>query len=213
MNYRLEKIFSAIAPCDVFADIGCDHGYITKAMVESGKCKSAILADVSEKCLEKARTLLADYIEKGVVTSVVSDGFSNIESCDLALIAGMGGEEIVSILSSAKNLPEKLVLQPMKNPSKVRVTAVKLGYKIESDSVFFSGDKYYDLMVLTKGQDTLTDEEIEFGRTNVENPSQDFKRFATEKMMLLKSCLASLNVSKDAREKMIEKIEKLKRYV
>lgn len=213
MNYRLEKIFSAIVPCDVFADIGCDHGYITKAMVESGKCKSAILADVSEKCLEKASTLLADYIEKGVVTSVVSDGFSKIESCDLALIAGMGGEEIVNILSSAKNLPEKLVLQPMKNPSKVRVTAVKLGYKIESDSVFFSGDKYYDLMVLTKGQDVLTDEEIEFGRTNVENPGEDFKRFATEKMMLLKNCLASLNVSKDAREKMIEKIEKLKRYV
>ena len=107
MNYRLERIFSEIPPCKVFADIGCDHGYMTKAMVESGKCERAIVSDVSAKCLEKAQTLLSDYIGSGVVESVVSDGFEKVGACDLALIAGMGGEEITAILNACKNLPKK----------------------------------------------------------------------------------------------------------
>ena len=213
MNYRLEKIFSAIPKCKIFADIGCDHGYITKAMVASGKCERAILSDVSEKCLIKATTLLKDYIESGVVSGVVSNGFERVDGCDLALIAGMGGEEIVSILTAAKNLPDKLVLQPMKNPDKVRVCAVKLGYRIDSDSVFFSGDKYYDLMVLSKGDDYLSAEEIEFGRTNVLNPSEDFKRLITERLQIIDECLSKDNLSVRAREELTAKADKLKKYV
>ncbi|MBQ4098436.1 MAG: SAM-dependent methyltransferase, partial [Clostridia bacterium] len=38
MNRRLEEIFSVIPKCEVFADIGCDHGLMTKAMLVSGKC-------------------------------------------------------------------------------------------------------------------------------------------------------------------------------
>ena len=213
MNYRLEKIFSAIPTCETFADIGCDHGYITKAMMDSGKCKNAIISDVSEKCLDKARGLLEDYIKEGRVTSVVSDGFDKVEGCDVALIAGMGGEEIVSILSKTKNLPQKLVLQPMKNPDKVRVTAVKLGYRIESDSVFFSGDKYYDLMVLSKGKDCLTADEIEFGRTNILSSSEDFKRLINERLQIIEDCLKKDNLSDRAKEELTAKAEKLKNYV
>ena len=122
MTDRLRKIFDYIAPCAVFADIGCDHGYIAHQMIKSGKCSKVIIADVSAKCLSKAERLLTDYIDCGRAESVVSDGFDNLPDCDVALIAGMGGREIMSIINKAVTLPERLVLQPMKNAPQLRVT-------------------------------------------------------------------------------------------
>ena len=39
MTERLNKVFSELPSCKVFADIGCDHGYIAKEMVERKKCE------------------------------------------------------------------------------------------------------------------------------------------------------------------------------
>ena len=167
MTDRLREIFSSLPGCNIFADVGCDHGYIAKAMLDSNKCNLAIVSDISAKCLQKAQTLLKDYVDLGRAESVVSDGLKKINSADLVLIAGMGGEEIVAILENAPFLPERLVLQPMKNCDKVRVAVVNKGYRIEKDYCFSAEKKYYDLIVLTRGEDSLTEEEIEFGRTNI----------------------------------------------
>ena len=123
-----------------------------------------------------------DFIKKGVAEAVVSDGFDKVGYCDQALIAGMGGEEITAILSKAESLPNRLILQPMKNCDKVRLCAVKRGYKVVNDGVFKSAGKFYDLIVLEKGADSLTREEIEFGRDNVKDRSQPFKEMLLEKM-------------------------------
>ena len=213
MTDRLNKIYNLLPTCDVFADIGCDHGYITQAMLFGGKCQKAIIADVSEKCLDKAKQLLEEFIACGRVNAVVSNGFEKVVDCDLALIAGMGGEEIVSIMKNAKNLPPNLVLQPMKNCDKVRVFAVQKGYKIVKDLVFKSANKFYDLIVLKKGEDKLTSEEIEFGRDNIVNPTEDFKQMITLKIQRLKGYLQGENLSTSAKEEMQKSIEKLEKYV
>lgn len=182
MTDRLNNIFRELSNCKVFADIGCDHGYIAKEMIERKKCDLAIIADISAPCLKKAEELLCEHIKSGKVKSIVSDGFDKIEGCDLALIAGMGGEEIISILTKSAFLPDKLVLQPMKNTDKVRVEVVKIGYKIEKDFTFKSGGKFYDIIVLSLGEDHLTEREIMFGRTNIKELPVAF----VEKMQLEK---------------------------
>ncbi len=174
MTDRLNFIYKEIPNCEIFADIGCDHGYVAKAMLDQNKAERVIVSDISEKCLNKARELLKGYELQGRAKSVVSDGFQKIDNCSVALIAGMGGEEIISIIDKAKSLPETLILQPMKNCDKVRYRAVSLGYKIEKDFVFKAGGKFYDLIVLKKGNDLLTEEEAEFGRTNIKEKSADF---------------------------------------
>ncbi len=212
MTERLEKIFSAIPCGKVFADIGCDHGYIAKAMLDSGKCKKAIVSDISEKCLQKAVNLLGEYIEKGVALGVVSDGFDKLENVDVALIAGMGGEEICSILSREKVLPKFLVLQPMKNPEKVRNLVLQLGYKFEKDSVFKSAGKFYDLLVLVKGKDFLTEEEIEFGRDNLKGNNQDFRDRLLIEISRINEYL-NRDVSENTKAQLSAKLEKYKKYV
>ena len=208
MTDRLNKIFSSLPNCNVFADIGCDHGYIAKAMIKSGKCQKVIVSDISEKCLEKARELLSEELTFGKAESVVCDGFNGVVGADLALIAGMGGKEIISILENACSLPEKLVLQPMKNCPEVRKCVNKLGYKILLDFVFKSANKYYDLMALERGEDFLSDQEIEFGRTNIAKKGEDFIERIQEEIKKAKGYLAG-NISEKTRIEIAENIAKL----
>ena len=213
MTERLTIIFDNIPTCQVFADVGCDHGYLAKAMIESGKAKKVIASDISAKCLEKAKDVLYKEIQNETAECVVSNGFENISFCDCALIAGMGGEEITFILSKAKSLPEKLVLQPMKNCDKVRLCAVQVGYRIQKDFVFKSAGKFYDLLVLTKGQDSLTEEEIEFGRTNLlERPSAFVERLQNQ-IEKLKKYSQGANLDTLDKALMLDKMERLKKYV
>ena len=213
MTERLQIIFNAIPNCEVFADIGCDHGYIANAMMRSGKAQKVIISDISAKCLLKAEQLLGQFIKDGKAQSVVSNGFEKVGYCDVALIAGMGGEEICDIITNAKSLPDKLVLQPMKNPDKVRVLAVNSGYKIQKDYMFKSSGKFYDFIILEKGQDFLTEEEIEFGRDNIKNKGQAFKEFLAQKISRLNSYLECQNLSDEDRQSMVKNKEKLEKYV
>ncbi len=213
MTDRIEKIFALIPSCDTFADIGCDHGYIAEAMLKSGKAKKVIIADISAKCLQKAEQLLEKSIIDGSCISVVSNGFENVPNCDCALIAGMGGEEICDIIAKAKNLPNALLLQPMKNCDKVRLCAVKSGYKVQKDFTFKSAGKFYDLMLFVRGKDALTDEEVEFGRDNLTGQNQDFKEFLLIKIARLTEYLKSEKLSTDDRNSMLSLKEKLEKYV
>ncbi len=213
MTERLREIFSQIPVCKVFADIGCDHGYVAKAMLDGNKCQKVIISDVSAKCLSKAEQLLANYLAQGRAESVVSDGFDKVGECDCALIAGMGGEEIVNILKKTTRLPDSLVLQPMKNADKVRLTAVSLGYKIITDYVFSSGRIFYDLIVLQRGADKLTSEEVEFGRTNLIEKGCAFVDSIRNRIDVLQKCLDNPLVSESVAENMQKEIERLKKYV
>lgn len=173
LSPRLEKIVGEIPECEVLADIGCDHGYAAAAALETGKCKKVVVADVSAKCLQKAEKLLSEYYPDRF-ESVVSNGFEKIRGVDCALIAGMGGELIVDIITRAVELPEFLVLQPMKNSEKVRECLIKSGYKVLRDYTF-KDVKYYDILVAQKGIDRgYTERQLIYGRDNLIERGADF---------------------------------------
>ena len=172
MTKRLNELYSLISNCLLFADVGCDHGFISQMVLDGNKAEKVIISDVSKKSLKKAEILLKDYGDR--VISVVSDGFKGYKySPDQAIIAGMGGEEIIKILSFAKRLPNKLILNPMKNVDKVRRFLHKIGYKILKDYTIYDG-KFYDLISCEKGEDSYTELEYIFGRDNLIFKSSDF---------------------------------------
>lgn len=211
MTERIERILAEIPPSDLFADIGCDHGYVAKAVLDRGIGKKVIASDVSAKCLAKAETLLAEYVKEGRCEAVVSDGFDKIDYCDTALIAGMGGEEIIKILKKSDFLPDNLLLSPMKNAKELRKYVTEIGYKTVKDFTFKAADKFYLLIVLSKGEDSLTEEEAEFGRTNVTELPNDFKEWAAAEYAKLTNYAS--NVRGFAKEEITKKAEKVKKYV
>ena len=179
MTKRLETIFELIPNSRSFADVGCDHGFIAKRVIESGKSNCVTVSDISAPSLLKAEKLLKKYIDKGIVSSVCCDGLEGIPSdTETVLIAGMGGEEIIKILSQSTFLPRVLVLQPMKNVDKVRKTLFELGYGITKDFIFFAR-RYYNVMVAVLHQEVEPYNTLEytFGRDNLLNRSEDFLNY------------------------------------
>ncbi len=175
MKERVAHICSLLPPCRVFADIGCDHGYMTEYMLKRGLCERAYISDISAKSLAKAERLLAPYLKEGKCIPVVADGLDGLpEPCDFVLIAGLGGEETVKMLSRAY-LPPRFLLQPMKNTEKLRRFLVERGARLKRDYTFSEGKerrKYYDLILGEgSGGDSYSEKEFRFGRDNLNGNS------------------------------------------
>lgn len=178
LTKRLAAVCGELEKCDTFADVGCDHGYCTLYMLEKGLCRTAQISDISAKSLKKAQALLSAYIADGRVRPVVCDGLAGIDrGTEQVLIAGMGGEEIVKILSDGF-LPPKLVLQPMKNAEKVRAFLLGRGYALLRDHTFYADKKFYDLIKAVKGgkQEEYNKDMLSFGRENIISPTEDFAK-------------------------------------
>lgn len=189
LTLRLNTIVRELAKCNTFADVGCDHGYVAESMLSSEKCNFAYVTDVSAICLQKAEDLLK-YKFKGKFEAIVTDGLKNVPKVDQVLIAGMGGELICDILNNADFLPERIVLQPMKNANKVRKTVIGLGYKMIKDYTF-KDTKFYDLIVCEKGEENYSEEEIEFGRDNLREKGDAFKEVILQKIAILDLAMKS----------------------
>lgn len=210
MSKRFNILLSLIPDCRVFADVGCDHGYIAYEMLKNRKCDRVIASDISAECLQKAETLLRETFPDKY-TAVVSDGFENVGNCDCALIAGMGGDTISDILAAAAGrLPEYLVLQPMKNPQRVRRDLVSLGYEILRDYTFRDG-KFYDVILAKKGgNETYTADDYIYGRDNLIEKSEDFVALVNSKIDELKEAKEKASeTSRKEIEKRITELEKI----
>lgn len=171
LTLRQQKIIDLLPKCEVLADVGCDHGYIGAQAIIEKLAQNVVFIDVSSPSLDKAKSLCNKLGINSNASFYCQDGLKQIK-CDCAVIAGIGGKETIQILKDTAFLPQNLILQPMKNIVEVRNFVVK-DYKIVTDTVFFD-KKYYNLLRLTRGQDKLSQEQLLFGKTNLENYQQDF---------------------------------------
>lgn len=174
---RIEELCAYIDSCGSFADVGCDHGYCAEHVLTSGKCGNVIVSDVSAKSLSKAEKLLERFIESGKCRAVCCDGLEKIpQETEQILIAGMGGEEIIKILTQGF-IPQKFIFQPMKNAEKLRAFLLGSGCKITADDVF-RDDKFYFVIKGERsgGTTPYSETEMAFGRDSLKNPL--FKEYA-----------------------------------
>ena len=58
LDSRLHSALLLAQPCGVCADIGADHGRLSAALLQSGRAKQVLVADVSAPSLNKAKILL-----------------------------------------------------------------------------------------------------------------------------------------------------------
>ncbi|MCD8205462.1 MAG: class I SAM-dependent methyltransferase [Clostridia bacterium] len=172
MKKRIEEIVKRIPRCSSLADVGCDHGFCAYLALERGLAGKVIITDISEKCLKKAEKLLSSYIEEGVCVSVCTDGLDGVEPLpECVLMAGMGGDTITNVLERS-GVPEKFVLQPMKNTKTVREYLLSKGCRMTEDNVFYD-KKYYFIISGERGRgekENYTQIELEFGRDSLKNP-------------------------------------------
>lgn len=202
MTERIRVLCSHLHKTEIFADVGCDHGYCSQYMLKNGLCETAYISDISKGSLSKAEKLLVGEILVGKCIPVVCDGMKGLpKNCSLVLIAGLGGEEIVRILSEGY-LPPRFVLQPMKNAERVRAFLVERGCRITDDYTFSSEGKFYDLIAGSNaGGSVYSDWELAFGRDNLKNlPRAFLEKIKTEeeKLRAYLNCDKMSGESRDA---------------
>ena len=84
----------------IIADIACDHGYIGIGIYEKGLANKVIFSDISKKSLEKAQKLIQNRNDFANFKFIVGNGLEVLtQQIFLSVIAGIGGREIVKILS------------------------------------------------------------------------------------------------------------------
>ncbi|MDE6411797.1 MAG: class I SAM-dependent methyltransferase [Clostridia bacterium] len=210
MTKRLKEICLHIPKSKALADVGCDHGYCARYALKNGLAEHVYITDISAQSLEKAKTLLRKEIEEGKCVALVGDGLRVLPEECTVLIAGMGGEEIVKILSY--DIPPVFLLQPMKNTEKVRRFLVERGCSVSLDYTFEDG-KFYDLILGARGGgDRYTEEEFLYGRDNLKNPSPAFlKKLRTERDKIKNYLLSS--PSEEEREKLMKRLQEKERLL
>lgn len=145
MRERLKRICSLIDRTHSFIDIGCDHGYVVKFVLDHGLAERVVACDVSIGSLDKARRLIGDDER---VEFVCGDGALIAHGCDTVLCSGMGGIEMLSIISACS--PDTYILSPQSHAYGVRKHLLERDYDIVRDEVLRDG-KFYDVIKATRG--------------------------------------------------------------
>lgn len=151
LDPRLAKCASFVRDGVRVADIGTDHGYLPIALLQSGKAVSAIAADINKDPLDSAVRNAEKYGLTEKMHFVLSDGLHGLSAADAddVIIAGMGGELILRIVSEAPWLraPEKhLILQPMTTAAQLRSGLAALGFEIDREEAVYDGRKIYSVL-------------------------------------------------------------------
>lgn len=154
MGIVLDKRLSLIASlCEgaCVADVGCDHGKLACYLAKCGRAERVIAADISEKCLAKARTLAREYCLSKRVETVLSDGLDKIHNkeADTVVISGLGGDVIAEIIKRAYSQSKSFdcfVICANSHAEKARAALNDIVHEIVFDTIVYCGGKIYTVI-------------------------------------------------------------------
>ena len=196
LSTRLENIVSLCDSVSTIADIGCDHGYVSAELILSNKCDRVIATDISEPSLNKAIRFCDSLNINNYISFRQGDGFNVIYKSDKvkqAVIAGMGGMEIIKILEEKQIKLKNFVLQPMRDVIKLREYLIDNHYKILFDYLVYEDGIYYNIIKVTKGSNNLKPLEIYFGKDNFDWNTEVFKNYLLSEKHKLEELNQKLN--------------------
>ncbi|MDR2532239.1 MAG: class I SAM-dependent methyltransferase [Oscillospiraceae bacterium] len=146
LDARLATCAALVRQGSSVADIGSDHALLPAFLWQNG-WTDLIASDINERPLDSARRTLEKH---GIsdVKLILSDGFENLPPCDDVIIAGMGGEMIVEILSGCrhKGADTRFILQPMTRHEALRRELYRLGFEIITEVLTQCSKKIYTII-------------------------------------------------------------------
>lgn len=147
---RLAAVAEWTPPACRLADVGADHGYLSIALVQSGRCRSVIACDVAAGPLDNARRNIEAAGVRGIRLRL-GDGLSAVApgEVDCVAIAGMGGDLMARIIRDAgwlRSPDKRLVLQPMSAAEELRAYLYTAGFAIPRERAVLDRGRLYTVM-------------------------------------------------------------------
>lgn len=204
---RLDALTQACAGASVVADVGCDHGYLVALLAEKPETKHIFALDISPLSLAKTERLVREKHLEPLVTCLVSNGLQALdglvaERLDAVVIAGVGADEIISIVSLMPKSLEvgKIIVNSVQDVVKYKYRIMELGWRITRDRVIKDAGKFYHIVTFEKGQDEKSVADLTLG--DYENTSDYFEYLHKKKASLLRRAM----YAKDTDAEVLEKI-------
>lgn len=148
LSKRLNAVASLVELGSSVADVGTDHGYIPVYLVENKISPFVVAMDINEKPLASCKSLVKAAGFEDVISTRLSNGLEKLDrgECDTVIIAGMGAELIVDILSNCDFVNElHLILQPMTHPEIARKYLYDNGFEINNDFIVTDAKHSYSI--------------------------------------------------------------------
>ena len=173
LDNRLRACANMIRKDAKLADIGTDHAYLPIFLMQTKLISRAIAADIKEGPLNCAKQNIRKYNLSDKIETRLSNGLENISpyEVDDIVIAGMGGELIIDIMSKAswlKNANKRLILQPMSMSKKLRAYLFNNNFKLLKEVAIYSDKRVYTVMLAeyTKVRQKYNEIELYIGALN-----------------------------------------------
>ena len=210
-------------------DVGTDHAKLPMYLVSECGFSSVTATDINEgpcrTAVENIRAAGAFFEER--IKVIRTDGLSGLDflSPDRVVIAGMGGELIAQILSSAEFVRRekekiKFVLQPQSKEHILRKYLYDGGYRILDEKRCLDSGKYYCVISAVfdgvKWEASLL--ELYFGKSGLESPDELFRICFDKKYKILEKNIAmrekaEISAQRPADEEEKELFRMMKEYL
>jgi tRNA (adenine22-N1)-methyltransferase len=152
LSGRLEELAKQIETGETMADIGTDHGFLPIALYVRGISPKVVMADISDKALNRARTHGRGVPGISADCYRVGDGLSPIKpgEVDVVVLAGMGAILMTEILAAGSTVAKtvgKFVFQPRNYPAILRHWLYENGFHIVHESLVLEGRHLCEIIV------------------------------------------------------------------
>ena len=207
---RLKSIASLIETCNTIADIGTDHGYLPIYLIQTGICQKAIASDVAIGPLSKAIENIDKYELNDVISTTLCSGLNKIPSnVDTVIMAGMGANLIIDIINEAPFKYETYILQANLNVDQLRKYLSENNFIIVDELVAFANKKFYEILKVKQGHQSLTEAQIKYGPINLFNKSPLFVKKWENVINTYKRILNDFKGSESEQKRLNDEIDEI----
>ena len=181
LSNRLRALADRIPPDADVIDVGTDHAQLPVWLALHGHKGHLIASDIHAGPLRSAEKLCYEYGLTDRIELRLCDGLSGVSADEInfIVIAGMGGETMAAILSSALPLtPEtKLLLQPNTKQHILRSFLAESQYMVDYEDILEEDGHLYSILEAERGGERpLSLPELYIGKRELSGNNPNAKR-------------------------------------
>ena len=202
LSTRLQIVYDMVPVCDTIADVGCDHGYLSLALLEADVAKRAIAMDINKGPLAKANENILASGFKDRCETRLSDGLAKLEvaEADVICICGMGGALIGRIISKDFEVAKSakcLIIEPQSEYFELRSMLTESGFVIDDEALCTEENKIYPIIKIhyeadAKNRPAYSKAQLVYGPKVIEKSPQLLKKLLDKNESEYSSILSKL---------------------
>lgn len=201
LDARLTAIAEMVGRCAAVADIGCDHGRLSAFLLQRGWVERALLTDVSETSLDKARALIRLLGLSQRARFLVCDGAEALnEPVDAAVIAGMGGPTAAGIVERGREKlgGARIIAQVNVGQPELRRRLAAAGYRLTDERIVRDGRRLYVVMEARPGRAAYNELQLRVGPVLLEKRPPELGDYAAFRLRVARKALEGARLGGEA---------------